>query len=438
MPLPAPKHRSRKSRAWAACCLLAWLCFLLDLPAVARAQAAYRLGPEDKIRLKVFEWRPSQDQIFEWKALNDDFTVSASGALSIPLIGEVAAGGLSTDDVARIVAERLRDRMGLTAAPDASIDIVQYRPFYVSGDVTHPGPYPYHPGLTVLGAVAIAGGPLRPADRGLDRFTREIISGEGDLTQIAQEYEALLLRQARLEAEIEARDSIRIPADLAGQATHPRVVRMLAAETLIFASRADAFRAQSQALGELKQFLAKEIESLDAQLGTVDTQAKLISKELNNVTSLVDKGMAVAPRQMALERSVAQITGDRLSMQTNKLRVQEEISKADIALLQLRNARTTEASTELRDTELKLEQLRSKSDTGSRLLYESQVIAPDRLAAERRRKIVQPIYSIVRSGDGKGEAAASDDSEIEPSDTVRVSLPLDDAPALDGANSASR
>ena len=76
-------------------------------------------------------------------------------------------------------------------------------------------------------------------------------------------------------------------------------------------------------------FLAKGDREPDAAARTIDTQMGLINKELTDVSGLVDKGMVVAPRQLALQRSVAQIQGDRLSMQTNKLRVQEEISKAE-------------------------------------------------------------------------------------------------------------
>ncbi len=425
------------------CCARALLPILMagalvsaPVAAAFAGEAGYRLGPEDKVRLKVFEWRPSQDLVFEWKALNDEFTVNATGMLSIPLAGDVPVQGLQLEQVSRLVAERLRQHMGLSVPPDASVDIVQYRPFYVAGDVAHPGHFPYHPGLTVLEAVAIAGGVLRSGDPGLMRLGREVISGEGELTQFAQDTNAFRIREARLQAEVDGIDHIVLPPDLRRPLTG-RGSEVLKAETTIFEARLLALRTQTEALTGLKAFLAKEVESIDAQLVTVDTQMQLINKELTSVTSLVDKGMAVAPRQLALERSVAQTQSDRLGMQTSKLRVQEEISKTDIALIQLTNSRSTDASIELRDTQLKLDDLAGKAETSERLLYEARITAPGLIAERLRKGALAPTYVIVRPRDGRAEdLAASDDMPMEPGDTVKVTVPLPSSATEDAEASA--
>lgn len=409
--------------------LVAALSVVPSLPAFAQqpeAPSKYPLGPEDKVRIKVFEWRPSQDEVFEWKALNDEFTVNAAGILSIPLAGDVQVNGLSVDEVARLIADRLRGRMNLTAPPDTSIDIVQYRPFFVTGDVSRPGPYPFRPGLTVLEALSIAGGLLRPADLGLSQMTREVISGEGDLTQLAQDYDALLVRRARLQAEIDHEATFELPPELTRDGAQPLATAVLKAEMLIFQARQHSLSTQMQALHVLRDFLVKEGESLDAQLTTVDTQMQLINKELTSVSSLVEKGMVVAPRQLALERSVAQIQGDRLSMQTNKLRVQEEMSKTDLALIELANNRTTEASVELRDTQLKLDALRAKTTTTTRLLVEAKA-APGLLTGFLRKSRMAPHFMIVRPNASGSEAFdVGEDGKLQPGDTVKVALPLPD------------
>ncbi len=436
-------------RRWCGPWARTLLAFSLGVGLMAHAHAGeprYRLGPEDKVRFKVFEWRASQDQVFEWKALNDDFTVSASGSLSLPLVGDVPVGGLSPEKVAQDVAERLRQRMGLATPPDVSIDVVQYRPFFVSGDVVHPGPYPYHPGLTVLQAVAIAGGISRSGDLGLARLSRELISGEGDMSQWAQEYDAGLARRARLQAEVSASTSISMPSEFANRSSQPAVTKVMEAETLIFDSHQRAFKTQSDALKELKAFLQKEWESLNAQLATIDTQMNLVNKELSDVSSLVEKGMVIAPRQLALQRSIAQIQGDRLSMQTSKLRVLEEISKADISLIQLRNTRITEAATELRETQMKLDELAKKSETGGKLLYLARATAPRGLAEGLQNGVLEPTYTLVRQAEKSTEPMQADEeSEMQPGDTVKVTLPLPPnvpgdltAAALSGAAAATR
>ena len=125
----------------------------------------YKLGPQDKVSIKVYEWRASRDEIFEWTAFKADYIVSASGYLSLPLLGDVSANGLTTMELTRELGLRLKDRMGLVASPDVTVEVVQFRPFYIVGAVEKPGEYPYRPGLNVLEAFAIAGG--RP--RGIAR-----------------------------------------------------------------------------------------------------------------------------------------------------------------------------------------------------------------------------------------------------------------------------
>ena len=60
----------------------------------ASSAADYLLGPQDKLRLKIYEWRASRDVIFEWTALNDEFIVGAEGFLSLPFAGDIRAAGL--------------------------------------------------------------------------------------------------------------------------------------------------------------------------------------------------------------------------------------------------------------------------------------------------------------------------------------------------------
>lgn len=435
---PASGKRARASVLAAA----VLLCF--GVPATASAQGdavPYRLGPEDEIRLKVYEWRPSQDEIFEWKALNDKFIVSASGMLSIPLAGDIPVQDLSLDDVAHAIAERLRQRMNLTAPPDAAVDIVQYRPFYVSGDVAHPGPFPYHPGLTVLNAVAIAGGSPRTGDLGLLRMGRDVITGEGEFDQLVQEHDALLIRRARLQAEVKGEASFTLPVELESSSGRPEDVRLMQNEQRILQARQQSFKTQSDALQELKTFLNKETETLSAQLATIDTQMQLNNKELAGITSLVEKGMVIAPRQLALERSAAQIQGDRLSMDTNRLRVQEEISKTEIALIQLRDNRVTDASIELRDTQVKLDDIATKMLTNRKLVFEARVTAPGLVADHRRRGAALPTYVLVpRGGSQADERVVSDGAAVQPGDTVKVTLPdvYDDGDPSGAAASLSR
>ncbi|MGE7205667.1 polysaccharide biosynthesis/export family protein [Sphingomonas sp. NPDC019816] len=108
--------------------------------------ADYKLGVADKVRIIVFNE----------ETLSGEFTVSDSGALSLPLIGDVKAIGRTPREVIRDIEAKLAD--GYLREPRVSLDVLTYRPFYIMGEVTKPGEYPYSNGLTALNAVARAEG----------------------------------------------------------------------------------------------------------------------------------------------------------------------------------------------------------------------------------------------------------------------------------------
>ena len=392
----------------------------------------YRLGPQDKIRVKVHEWRPSRDEIFEWKALSDEFTLGVEGTVSLPLIGEVPASGLATAELARSIADRLRLRMGLVESPDASVEIVKYRPFYIVGHIDHPGEFPYRPGLSVLQAVTIAGGQLRTSDQANMRLEREAISAKGELRLYGQETKGLLARRARLEAEAQGLESIQFPVELLELRAQASVALLLRQEQLMFEAHRESFKTQIEALVQLKSYLEQDVAYLNAQLAIEDTQLGLAQQELKGIAALVKKGFSTLPRQLTLERTVAQFESSRLRMGASLLKSRQEIGRAQLAMVELQSKRNSELMLDSRMTQVKLEEISQKFSTTESLLYEAEVMAPMLLAANggqgSRRK--QMIYKIVRqTNPGQpnpgqpAEMAASEATLVEPGDTIKVELP---------------
>jgi polysaccharide export outer membrane protein len=112
----------------------------------AQLNAPYLLASGDRLRVIVF----GQDN------LSNSFSVDGAGNISMPLIGLVRANGLTTADLERVVEERLRN--GYLRDPRVSIEVEAFRPFFVLGEVTTAGQYPFINGMTVQNAVAVAGG----------------------------------------------------------------------------------------------------------------------------------------------------------------------------------------------------------------------------------------------------------------------------------------
>ncbi|HET9904352.1 MAG TPA: polysaccharide biosynthesis/export family protein [Xanthobacteraceae bacterium] len=114
----------------------------------------YRLRPNDQVRVRVYN-EPE---------VSGEYQVDSRGQLSIPLAGSVPAAGMTTSQVERAIAARLEK--GIIRDPRVSVQVVNYGPFYIRGEVKRGGEYPYRPGMTALDAVAIAGGFTYRADEG--------------------------------------------------------------------------------------------------------------------------------------------------------------------------------------------------------------------------------------------------------------------------------
>lgn len=116
-------------------------------------QPVYTLGSGDKVRVTVFG---EQD-------LSGEFEISGDGQISLPLIGNLDAGGKSLRELKDSMETALRD--GYLKDPKVAIEVMNYRPFYILGEVNEPGSYPYVSGMSVLNAVALGGGFTYRADK---------------------------------------------------------------------------------------------------------------------------------------------------------------------------------------------------------------------------------------------------------------------------------
>lgn len=116
-------------------------------PGASRVIPEYHLGANDKIRVITFGE----------ESLTGEFFIGGSGKVSMPLIGELQAAGLSASEFQREVEAALKAGQ-ILRDPHVSVEVLTYRPFYILGEVNKPGEYPYSNGLTVDKAVATANG----------------------------------------------------------------------------------------------------------------------------------------------------------------------------------------------------------------------------------------------------------------------------------------
>ena len=106
----------------------------------------YRLAAGDRVKIVVFG---HQD-------LSGEYNVDSQGRLSLPLIKSVPAAGFTVQEIEEAVTVKLKP--DYLKNPRVRVEVLEYRPLYILGEVNNPGSYPYSSNMTVVTAVALAGG----------------------------------------------------------------------------------------------------------------------------------------------------------------------------------------------------------------------------------------------------------------------------------------
>jgi polysaccharide export outer membrane protein len=147
----------------------------------------YRLDSSDVLRVIVFG---QQD-------LNNTYTVDQAGYIAMPLIGSVAARGLTVRELEAQITNRLKN--GYLRDPDVSVEVATYRPVFVMGEVSNAGQYPYVAGMTAQNAIATAGGFTPRGQQNSVDITRqingEVISGRVPITDPVRPGDTIYVRE---------------------------------------------------------------------------------------------------------------------------------------------------------------------------------------------------------------------------------------------------
>lgn len=153
---------------------------------VRASSGPYALGTNDQLHV----------QVYNEPTITGDYTIDGAGFLSIPVAGRVKAAGLTTEQLERRLTAKLNG--GILKDARVTIQVGNYAPFYIRGEVKKPGEFPYKPGLTLGDAVALAGGYTYRADE-----SRAYVRPAGAGTE--------LNRPLDVDPRIAPGDNIRIP-----------------------------------------------------------------------------------------------------------------------------------------------------------------------------------------------------------------------------------
>ncbi|HET6464255.1 MAG TPA: polysaccharide biosynthesis/export family protein [Nitrospiria bacterium] len=140
--------------------------FPLPLIDGQRVVDEYRIGPEDELEIMV--WKNTD--------LTRKVTVRPDGKVSLPLIGDVQASGLTTDELKTVVTQKMKEYI---ATPEVSVLVSAINSYfyYILGEIAKPGKYPLKERTTVLQAISMAGGFTPFASKnGMSLFRKDSVS----------------------------------------------------------------------------------------------------------------------------------------------------------------------------------------------------------------------------------------------------------------------
>lgn len=391
-------------------------CLSLQAPGLAASEIP--LMPQTQVRVTIVEWIASTGEYKEWTPLNGQYVISPSGTIAIPLLGEFSVENETPSQIAGKISALLKRKTGLAEAPAASVEVVRYPMFYVSGAVERAGELEFRPGLTVTQAVAMAGGRERRTDANGSRDLEQLRYA-GELNSYDLKLNQLMARRARLEAELSERPKIVFPPELLNAAEGSAGKIFVQSETDLFVARAEALKRQLTSLSELQVQLQNEINVLNEKTAVQDRQIKIAQDELASISSLVDSGTLAKSRETALERVVADLSSDSLDLVIAAMRAKQKLSETERDAIALKGQQRTEAGRELQEVVAEFEDTKLKRNTIIALLQAAGAAVSREAAGVAAN--AQPLeYWVTRAGGDGIAVRLPETAELAPGDVLEV------------------
>ena len=409
---PNPLRRG-KGGAFLAAKLIFLLLFCLGRPAAAHAEE-YRLGPQDKIRVSVVEWFAGTNELRS--PLTGEYTVSPDGMISLPLLGDTSAAGLDLPALAKAISQKLQARLSLKELPTTSVEIIEFGPFYVLGEVERPGAYPYRPGLTVLRCVSLAGGYYRINPAVAVQAERDAVTARANLRAASARIDELRAREARLNAEFNGTKTVEFPADMLKRKWDSSIAQLFRLEETIFEARRRAFETGLETERKVVTLLEKESQAHQGQDASLKRQADGLQRQVENQRNLQSRGLAIAGREIDLDRILADVEVKQRDLESRALRAQQDRGRAEAAALNAENRRREEIASGLQQVQAKLAELWQQVETAQAITTEAE-----RVPGKNRAFT----FNIVRKNPENGtetEIAATESTPIRPGDVLRVNF----------------
>lgn len=310
----------------------------------ARAEGArleYRLGPGDVLQVTVL----GQPE------LSGKFRVGPEGSLSYPLVGTIPVADRTSSEVTADLAALLQQRVPIRGAP--TVEIVEFAPVFVAGEVERPGQYAFRPGMVALELLALAGGERRMLAT-LETRALQLLTAEQTLANRRLTLFASKVQKARLEAEIAGRDFKPDVATLSSGAAIDRAEaeRLASKEVDLFAIRRKTLMNQIASLRDQRASYDREIATLRASDKLHEGELALLEQETANAQRLLDRELGLLPTLLGLKRQLSSTRRDALEIQSFLARAQQHQIEIDQKIQELEDQQKKDNVIALRELEL--------------------------------------------------------------------------------------
>jgi polysaccharide export outer membrane protein len=393
---------------------------------VTQARAEYRVSIGDVLEIAV-AGAPE---------LRHRAAVQMDGNISLPLVGMLPVAGQPLPQVRAKIGAALaskvfrqrttdgREAVIVIDADEVMTTVAEYRPVYVNGDVSKPGEYPYRPATTARQLVAVAGGydimRIRMNNPYLE--SADLRSEYGSLwTELAKEQ----ARMWRIKNELGEATQLNPGILTDGPTTRSAISEIVNAETEYLKTRQSDYQQE-------KAFLQRGVRQGEDQVRVLSDQQKKEEEglqsdleELQKASDLYGKGSLTSPRVTDARRAVLLSSTRKLQTSAQLLLVKKQQDELARKLEKLDDQRRLELLRELQDTSVRLNQIREKlQSVGEKLQYTAMVRSQLVRGAGSKAEI-----AIIRKGEkGPERIIASEDTELQPGDTVEVALRYQDGP----------
>jgi protein involved in polysaccharide export with SLBB domain len=365
----------------------------------APVASTFRLGIGDRLRMRFYDRYDRAD-------LDGEYIVTDGGLVRLPRIGDFVALDKSIPDLEHDIQtaiEKRGEKFGYF-----SVERTQIRPFYVAGLANHPGVFAFTPGLTVLHAVALAGGIYRSAALNPADGIRE----NGRRTETLERLKVLLAKRARLEAQREGLNTINVPTELT--AIDPiGADGLIAKEQDLLQRYLQLTKSKRSSLEDLVMRTKEEADSYVEGLKSITNRIAEHTKAFDQLRELHDRNIINQQRYLEAVVALDNAERDKQQMISNLAHTNVALERAKSDLSMLNQVEDVRISKELSDVEFEIVRTKADIEKSSKILGALHDLGGEGGVVS---------YRIMRRrGDGEYSfVEATERTPIEPGDVVQI------------------